>query len=153
MTTTHATESVTMSDFGETARLRRERLRATQDEVAEAAGVNRDTVGAVEAGKGSARSRGKVDDALTAMEAEAGFTSIAAPTPPTIPAPAPPSERVPHLVRIEVKNVYGASAIVVEGPVEDLPALEAAVDRIMRRRAAEQAGQSEGQAAKQDDTD
>lgn len=51
---------------------------------------------------------------------------------------ARPAESTPRVVRIEVPNVYGAQAIIVEGPVDDLPALEAAVDRIMRRLAADQ---------------
>lgn len=42
----------------------------------------------------------------------------------------------PHrsgLVRFTVEGVYGAKALVVEGPVGNIPELEAAVDRIMRR--------------------
>ena len=39
----------------------------------------------------------------------------------------------PGFVRIKVENVYGARALIVEGPVGDLAELEAAVDRIMRR--------------------
>lgn len=49
----------------------------------------------------------------------------------------------PHVVRIKVEGVYGAKALVVEGPVDDLPALEAAVDRIMRRLANEGGGARE----------
>lgn len=37
------------------------------------------------------------------------------------------------VVRFIVKNVYGAEALVVEVPPENVEALEAAVDRIMRR--------------------
>lgn len=40
----------------------------------------------------------------------------------------------PRTVRFEVRNVYGAEALVVEGPVENIAELEAMVDRIMRRR-------------------
>jgi transcriptional regulator with XRE-family HTH domain len=133
MVTTDTRESVTMSDFGETARLRRERLRATQDEVADAAGVNRDTVGAVEAGKGSNRSRGKIDDALSAMEAEAGLTGVVPLGPPQVPSPATSSENAPKVVRIEVPNMYGGDAIIVEGPIEHPEVLEAMVDRLMRK--------------------
>lgn len=37
------------------------------------------------------------------------------------------------MLRIEVPNVDGSRALVVEGPVDELPALEDAVDRMMRR--------------------
>lgn len=53
-------------------------------------------------------------------------------------AVAQPAPERPNVVRIEVPNVYGAQALVFEGPVESLPELEAAVDRIMRRLAREQ---------------
>lgn len=50
---------------------------------------------------------------------------------------APASEK-PNVVRIEVQNVYGTRALVVEGPISDRLELEEMVDRIMRRRAAEE---------------
>lgn len=44
-----------------------------------------------------------------------------------------PAPELPHVLRIEVPNVDGSRAFVVEGPVDELPALEDAVDRMMRR--------------------
>ena len=41
------------------------------------------------------------------------------------------------MLRIEVPNVYGTRALIVEGPVDDPEALAAAVDAIMRRMANE----------------
>lgn len=104
----------------------------TQEEIGKESGLNRDTVSAVEAGKGSAASQRRVDAALTRLEAEAGLTPFGAES-----APEREDDK-PHVVRFEVQGVYGAKALIVEGPVEDLPALEAAVDRIMRRLAGEQ---------------
>lgn len=46
---------------------------------------------------------------------------------------AAPVEGAPGLIRIEVPNLHGGQAIVVEGPVDDPEALAAAVDAIMRR--------------------
>ncbi len=46
----------------------------------------------------------------------------------------------PNVVRIEVSNVYGTRALIVEGAIEDRAELEEMVDRIMRRRAAEMEG-------------
>lgn len=43
----------------------------------------------------------------------------------------------PNVMRIEVQNVYGATGLVFEAPVENIPELEAMVDRIMRRLAGE----------------
>lgn len=43
----------------------------------------------------------------------------------------------PSLVRIEVPNVYGTKALIFTSAPENLPAVEAMIDRIMRRRAAQ----------------
>jgi transcriptional regulator with XRE-family HTH domain len=40
-------------------------------------------------------------------------------------------------IRFKVEGVYGAKALVVEGPVANIAELEAAVDRILRRLAGE----------------
>lgn len=53
------------------------------------------------------------------------------------PAAAPATHAAP-MVRFTVEGVYGAKALVVEGPVENIAELEAAVDKIMRRLAGEQ---------------
>lgn len=110
--------------------MRRERLGATQEEVAEQANVNRDTVSAVEHGKSSAKSRRLVMDALTRMEEEADFA-------PNGDEPlvrrVEPVEGAPQLIRIQVPTLHEGKAIVVEGPVDDPEALAEAVDAIMRR--------------------
>lgn len=114
---------------------RRQRLHMSQDEVATEAGVNRDTVGAVESGKGSPASRRKVDDALTRLEQQAGLGPIEE---DRAPEPQDDDAAPAGFIRFKVEGVYGAKALVVEGPVENLPELEAAVDRIMRRLQAPQ---------------
>lgn len=103
---------------------RRERLGMEIYELADEAHVNRDTLSDWEAGntKPQTRTVNKVMRTLDRLEEEMG-----------IHAPAHHSENEEHLVRFTVKGVYGAEAIVIEGPVEDITELEGAVDRIMRR--------------------
>lgn len=113
---------------------RRLRLDMTQTQIADEAGISRDTVHAVESGGGSMRSRRKITDALDRLEDEADLGPIAGeqPTPaptPTLPIPG----RDEKVVRFIVRNVYGAEALVVEVPPENMDELERAVDRIMRR--------------------
>lgn len=124
------TESTPVSESGDVVRARRERLGASQEEVAEAAGVNRDTVSAVEHDKSSGRTRRLVLEALTQMEEEAGFPPYGQP----LVRRVEPVEGAPALIRVIVPGVYGADSIVVEGPVDDPEGLAAAVDAIMRRR-------------------
>lgn len=128
MTTSDPTESTPVTD-GALVRARRERLGASQGEVADQAGVNRDTVSAVEHGTASAKSRRIVGDALTRMEEEAGMPPYAAPAVERVA----PIEGSSQLIRIEVPGLHGAQAIVVEGPVDNPEAIAAAVDAIMRR--------------------
>lgn len=45
------------------------------------------------------------------------------------------SEPTPGFIRITVEGVYGAKALIVEAPPENVAELEAMVDRIMRRLA------------------
>ena len=125
-------DSLSVSDAGDRVQMRRERLGASQGEVAEQAGVNRDTVSAVEHGKSSAKSRRLVTDALTRMEEEAGLAPIGEESHPLVRRVAP-VEGAPQLIRIEVPGVHGAKAIVVEGPVDNPEAMAEAVDAIMRR--------------------
>lgn len=128
MPDTDPTESTTVTD-GSLARARRERLGASQGEVAEEAGVNRDTVSAVEHDTASSRSRRLVADTLTRMEAEAGLPPYGE---PLVQRVAPVSGTA-GMLRVEVPGLHGASALVVEGPVDNPEALAAAVDAIMRR--------------------
>lgn len=66
-------ESAGMSDEGARIAERRARLGWTQDELATAAGVHRDTVGAIEGGAGfQAGTLIKINNALDEGEAEAG---------------------------------------------------------------------------------
>lgn len=104
---------------------RRARLHMTQDELAEEAGVNRDTVGAVESGRGSIGSRRKVDEALTRLEHDAGLPPIGS----ARHVPAEPA--TPHLIEFEVTGDFGVR-VVVKGPVENAAELEASVVRLIR---------------------
>jgi DNA-binding XRE family transcriptional regulator len=127
-------DAADLTTVGAHFRLRRERLDMTQDELAAEAGVNRDTVSAIESGKGSAKTRRKVDEALTRAEDEARLQPMPAEPEPTEAEPEPS----PHFIRFKVEGVYGARALVVEAPVENLAELEEMVDRIMRRLQSEQ---------------
>jgi DNA-binding XRE family transcriptional regulator len=124
------TDSIPVSDAGELVRMRRDRLGASQEEVAEQAGVNRDTVSAVEHGTSSAKSRVLVTQALSRMEDEAGLTPIG--DEPLVRR-VEPVEGAPQLVRIQVPGLYGGKAIIVEGPIDNPEALAATVDAILRR--------------------
>lgn len=110
---------------------RRDRLNMNQDEIAAEAGVNRDTVSAVEHGRGSAPSRRKIDEALTRLEAESGKGPIAADEPP---APAP--EEL-HLIEYEVTGNFGVR-FVVKGRIEDAREMEESIARLVRNVNAEQ---------------
>jgi DNA-binding XRE family transcriptional regulator len=103
---------------------RRARLNMTQDEIADEAGVNRDTVSAVEKGRGSAVSRRKIDEALTRAEDEAGFRVVD-------PQPAPSNGGEPQLVEFEVTGDFGVR-VVVKGPIANAKELEASVSRLIR---------------------
>lgn len=129
MTGDRASELGTVAGH-ESFRQRRDRLHMNQDEVAAEAGMNRDTVGAIEAGKGSASKRRDLDEALTRLEAEANLPPLAENA--RVEEVSKPAESE-HLIRFKVEGVYGAKALIVKGPVENLSELEAAVDRIMRR--------------------
>ncbi len=80
------------------------------------AGVNRDTVSAIEKGRGSAVSRRKIDEALTRLEA------AQAPTPPA---------SAPKLIEFQVTGDFGVR-VVVKGPMENAAELEASVARLIR---------------------
>lgn len=89
---------------------------------AKRAGINRATLKDVEAGAPSVRDTtwAIVERTLDELDHEW--------------SPAVPQEPgQPSTVRFVVRGVYGAEALVVEGPVEDIAALEQSVDRIMRR--------------------
>ena len=104
---------------GEAVQERRTRLGLSVSELARRAHVDRGRLTALEAGETVRDSTlGAVEHALDKLEQELGMND-----------PDTPS----GVVRFVVRGVYGAEALVVEGPVENIAALEASVDRIMRR--------------------
>jgi DNA-binding XRE family transcriptional regulator len=117
---TDATQStVVATDFFS----RRDRLNMTQDELAEEAGVDRDTVRAVEKGGGRIDSRRKIDEALTRAEDEAGLR--------VVEPVAPPNGGEPQLMEFEVTGDFGVR-VVVKGPVANARELEESVSRLIR---------------------
>jgi len=96
-----------------------------KNELADAAGVSRDTLAAIESGQGFRRaSLTKIERALDAAEEEAGITA-----PP--PMRQEPQDAAGRVVVIRLPTP-GGGQIVVEGPVGDLDALEAAARRLLR---------------------
>ena len=103
-----------MSTEGDRVRTRRERLGMDKRGLAEAAGVNRNTLSAVESGDSFNRSTlTKIERALDEAEREAG---IDAP-----PAVKPEPTSAPRMVVVRIKSEHGE--VVVEGPVEDIATL------------------------------
>lgn len=105
---------------GRTVRERRNRLGMSQAELAHEAGVNRDTIGALEKGESVRHSTVRiVGEALDRLEAEAA-------------TPAPDAEQgEAHVMEFEVSGDFGVR-VVVRGPVGDAEALEASVARLVR---------------------
>lgn len=103
---------------------RREHLGMNASGLAKLAGVDRGKLRAFEDGEDQPSEAwiGRVVRALDGFEAETGHR----------PGEVAESTR-PPMIRFTVEGVYGAKALVVEGPVDNLAELEAAVDRIMRR--------------------
>jgi transcriptional regulator with XRE-family HTH domain len=101
---------------------RREALGLSVSALAKRAGVDRATLDRVEGDAEGVRgvTRKAVERTLVELEAEIGMDD---------PTPEPESK----VVRFVVRGVYGAEALVVEGPVESIAELERSVDRIMRR--------------------
>jgi transcriptional regulator with XRE-family HTH domain len=133
----HAADwSIVGSEF----RARRERLKMTQEEVADEAGIkSRDTVSAIEKGDGSLKYQRMLDEALRRLEDAANLPALsvtqtgpAQPTAPTVTS-VEPVEGAPQLIRVQVPTLHEGRAIVVEGPVDDPEALAEAVEAIMRR--------------------
>ena len=117
-----------MSNEGERLRSRRERLAMSKLELAEQAGISRDTLAAIERGEGFRRSSlTKVERVLDELEEEAG-----------IHAPAPAESEGPRLATFDVSG-EGGFHIVVSGPIEDADLLKRqVVDIIQAMRKAEQ---------------
>lgn len=121
-----------MSDEGERVRARRERLGLDKKELAAEAGVNRNTLAAIESGDSFNRtSLAKIERALEALELEAGIN-----TPPTRA-----SGQDQDLVEFRIEGVLGVASVVVKGPVRDVEQFEGSIARILRQI---QEGQAEG---------
>lgn len=107
---------------GDGARFRARRLKLglSVQALAKRAHIDRDTLKRLEEGREGVRELTvtAIDRTLTDLEQEIGMGD-----------PDPES----NVVRFTVRGVYGAEAIVVEGPVANIADLEASVDRIMRR--------------------
>lgn len=105
---------------GRTVRERRNRLGMSQAELGDEAGVNRDTIGALEKGEGVRYSTVRaVSEALERLEAETA-------------APVPEEDQdEAHVMEFEVSGDFGVR-VVVRGPVGDAEALEASVARLVR---------------------
>lgn len=129
---TTSLDGVDIDNRGANVKARREHLGMSKAALAKLAGVDRGKLQRFEDGHDTPSDRwiGGVMRALDDFEAETGHRQGEG-------AEVKSDDR-PHVIRFEVQGVYGAKALVVEGPVDDLPALEAAVDRIMRRLAGEQ---------------
>lgn len=112
-----------MRTEGAAVTARRERLGMEIAELADEAQVNRDTLSDWEAGhtRPQSKTERKVLGTLARLEEEMGIDA-----PPAVQPGA-------GVIRYVVQGVYGAEALVVEGPVANIAELEASVDRIMRR--------------------
>lgn len=122
-----------MSDEGQRVKARRERLGLDKKELAAEAGVNRNTLAAIEAGDSFNRtSLAKIERALEALELEAGIN-----TPPTRAA-----SQDQDLVEFRIEGVLGVASVVVKGPVRDVEQFEGSIARILRQ--IQEGQQSEG---------
>lgn len=114
-----------MSDEGQRVRERRERLGVDKKELAEAAGVNRNTLAAIEAGESFNRSSlAKIERALEALELEAGIKA-----PPRGAAAA--AHGSGELIEFDIAGDFGVH-LVVRGPVGDAEVLKRQVVDIIR---------------------
>lgn len=119
-------QSLVMSDEGARVKARRERLAMGKRELAELAGVSRDTLAAIEDGQGFRRSSlTKIEKALDEVEAEAGIEA------PPVDVRADEQD----LVEFRVEGVLGVQAVVVRGPVRDVREFEGSIARILRQAA------------------
>lgn len=112
---------------------RRERLNLTRKALAEAVGMSRDTLAAVETGKSYRRlTLTRIERVLGDLEREAGIE-------PTSLLPVTASEPDHRRVEYRVEGLFGSS-LAVEGPASMLHELEASVVRILKETQAGSAG-------------
>ena len=117
-------QSGPVSDEGDNVRRRRERLGMSKGELADAAGVNRDTLAAIESGEGFRRvSLTKIERALLTAEQEAGLDAP--------PRSEQPQAEQPQLVTIRLPSGGGAD-IVVSGPVGSIDKLRETAEALLR---------------------
>lgn len=120
MTVRRAEDSASMRTEGTQIQARRERLGISKKELAEIAGVSRDTLAAIEEGRNFRRaSLVRLDNALTSLEHEAGMD-----------APAVESSEE-GLVEFDFPD-GGGGRIVVRGPVADKDDLARMVANLIR---------------------
>lgn len=127
---------VTQMNAGADIRKRRLAIGMSVTALAKLAGVDRGRLKALEAGeKVRDTTMAAVVKALSDREHELGID-----LPSQVRMVPVEAESHPQVIRFEVQGVYGAKALVVEGPPENIAELEEMVDRIMRRLAGEQNG-------------
>lgn len=113
-----------MSTEGDQIRERRERLGLDKKGLAQEAGVNRNTLAAIERGDSFNRSSlAKLERTLDALEKEAGFDA----------PPAMAAANEVDLVEFRIEGVLGVQAVVVKGPVKDVRQFEGSIARILRQ--------------------
>ena len=113
-----------MGDEGVQVTRRRERLQMDGISLAAEAGIHRNTLSAIENGKSGQRAKlVKVLQALDRLEAEAGL-------PPIEEEAQPRAAGEPKYTMVHLKNEFGE--VFVEGPVENLEALGAEAQRLLR---------------------
>lgn len=124
MARVHTAGLGSVSDDGDRVRARRERLGMAKNELADMAGVSRDTLAAIEAGEGFRRtSLTKIERALDSIEQEVGIDA------PPIAVPAPGASG-PHVVTI--RGTRGGDVdVVVSGSIDDIDKLAATVERLL----------------------
>lgn len=114
------TDDARQREQGEQFKARRIRLGMSRADLAKRAHVDRETLARVEDGRDGARDTtiAAIERTLADLEEGAGMDD---------------PEQTGNVVRFVVRGVYGADALIVEGPVDNIAELEASVDRIMRR--------------------
>ena len=120
---TEAEQSVVVADekWQELAR-RRERNGVAINELAKMVGLTREQLGKILRGEvPGSRSLGKIERALEELEEEAGqhVSELR-------------NGNGSNLVKFTIHGVYGAAEVIVEGPIENMAELQAAVDRLLR---------------------
>lgn len=126
-------DSDELGDTGARIRARRKSLGLQAGRLAALAEVNREHLSAVENGH-----KRPTDEWVRRVELAMDEWARETGQEPTEPVePATPAHG--RMIKFTVEGVYGAKALVVEGPVENLAELEDMVDRVMRRLAGDNA--------------